>query len=125
LQIRNDLNILAIRIRTRTSLEKGVGSGVGAGSISQRYESGDLDPHQNVTDPQHCLPPIHRWNSFRLTNILVQTYAQKLKSVSIWNRQCATMLAAPIMGYDVILTLFGVNSDNKIFQIMVLQTNTI
>jgi hypothetical protein len=35
---------------------KGVGSGVGSGSISQRYEFGDrdLDPHQNVSDPQHC-----------------------------------------------------------------------
>ncbi len=29
-----------------------VGSGVGSGSISQRYGSGDPDPHQNVTDPQ-------------------------------------------------------------------------
>jgi hypothetical protein len=28
--------------------------GVGSGSISQRYGSGDPDPHQNVTDPQHC-----------------------------------------------------------------------
>jgi hypothetical protein len=36
------------------SLTKGVGSGVGsgAGSISQRYGP---DPHQNVTDPHHCL----------------------------------------------------------------------
>jgi hypothetical protein len=25
------------------------------GSISQRYGSGDLDPHQNVTDPQHWI----------------------------------------------------------------------
>jgi hypothetical protein len=34
---------------------KRVGSGVGSGSISQRYGSGDpdSDPHQNVTDPQH------------------------------------------------------------------------
>jgi len=42
------------------SIKKGVGSvsGSRAGSlsISQRYESGDLDrdPHHNVTDPQHC-----------------------------------------------------------------------
>ncbi len=37
-------------------MKKAVGSGVGSGSgsISQRYESGDPDPHQNVTDPQHC-----------------------------------------------------------------------
>jgi hypothetical protein len=27
--------------------------GVGSGSISQRYGSGDPDPHQNITDPQH------------------------------------------------------------------------
>ncbi len=29
------------------------------GSISQRYGSGDPDPdpHQNVTDPQHCPKP--------------------------------------------------------------------
>ncbi len=37
------------------SLKKGVGSGVGSGSISQRYGSADPDPQQNVTDPQHCL----------------------------------------------------------------------
>jgi hypothetical protein len=36
------------------SLKKGVGSRDGSGSISQRYGSADLDPHQNVTDPQHC-----------------------------------------------------------------------
>jgi hypothetical protein len=36
-------------------LKKVVGSGVGSGSISQRYGYGDPDPHQNVTDPQHCL----------------------------------------------------------------------
>ncbi len=36
-------------------MKKGVGSGVesGSGSISQRYESGDPDPHQNVTDPKY------------------------------------------------------------------------
>jgi hypothetical protein len=30
--------------------------GVGSGSFIQRYGSGDPDPdpHQNVTDPQHC-----------------------------------------------------------------------
>ncbi len=36
-------------------MKKGVGSGVGSGSISQRYGSRDPDPHQNITDPQHCL----------------------------------------------------------------------
>ncbi len=29
-------------------------SWIPAGSISQRYGSGDPDPYQNVTDPQHC-----------------------------------------------------------------------
>jgi hypothetical protein len=28
--------------------------GVRSGSISQRYGSGDPDPHQDVNDPQHC-----------------------------------------------------------------------
>jgi hypothetical protein len=40
-------------------LKKGVGSGVGPGvgfgSFTQRYESADPDPHQNVTDPQNWL----------------------------------------------------------------------
>jgi hypothetical protein len=35
------------------SLKKGVGSG--SGSISQRYGSVDPDPHQKVTDRQHCI----------------------------------------------------------------------
>jgi hypothetical protein len=43
------------------SLKKGVGSGVGSGYISLRYGSGDpdQDPHQNVTDPQHCFCHLH------------------------------------------------------------------
>jgi hypothetical protein len=35
-------------------MKKGVGFGVGSGSISQRYGFENPDPHQNVTDPQHC-----------------------------------------------------------------------
>jgi hypothetical protein len=35
------------------SMKKGVGSGVGSGSISHRYGSGDPDPRQNFTDPEH------------------------------------------------------------------------
>jgi hypothetical protein len=35
------------------TMKKGVGSGAGSGFISQRYGSGDPDPHQNVTDLQH------------------------------------------------------------------------
>jgi hypothetical protein len=30
----------------------------GSGSISQRHGSPNPDPHQNVMDPQHCLPPL-------------------------------------------------------------------
>jgi hypothetical protein len=30
-----------------------VGSRVGSGSVSKRYGSADLDPHQNVTDSLH------------------------------------------------------------------------
>jgi hypothetical protein len=37
------------------SLKKGVGSGVGSRSVSQRYGFADPDPHQNVPDPQHWL----------------------------------------------------------------------
>jgi hypothetical protein len=37
------------------SMKKIVGSGVGSGSNSQRDGSGDPDPHQNVTDPQHSV----------------------------------------------------------------------
>ncbi len=33
-------------------MKKGVGSGVGSGSIGQR----DPDPHKNVTDPEHWSP---------------------------------------------------------------------
>ncbi len=40
---------------------------------------------------------------------------KNLKSVSILNRQCAAMLAAPIMGHDVIFTLFGVYSFGAFF----------
>jgi hypothetical protein len=35
------------------SRKKGLGSGIGSGSISQSYGSRDPDPPQNVTDPQH------------------------------------------------------------------------
>jgi hypothetical protein len=42
------------------SLKKGIGSGVGSGSISQRYGSADPDPYpqQNVMNPQHWLPEV-------------------------------------------------------------------
>ncbi len=37
------------------SLKKGVRSG----SVGQMYRSADPDPHQNVTDPQHCFTFIY------------------------------------------------------------------
>jgi hypothetical protein len=46
------------------SMKEGVGSGVGSGSVCQRYGSGDPepdpDPHQIVTDPQHCCKDIFK-----------------------------------------------------------------
>jgi hypothetical protein len=43
--------------KTCQPLTKKVGSGAGSGSVSQWHGSADpadLDPYQNVTDPQHC-----------------------------------------------------------------------
>ncbi len=39
------------------------GVGTGSGSVSERYGSADPDPHQNVTDLQHCYehPNQSRW----------------------------------------------------------------
>ncbi len=37
------------------------------------------------------------------------------KRISILNRQCAAMLAAPIIGHDVKFTLFGVHSFGAFF----------
>ncbi len=50
----NEKNMRKKILASLKSLKKGVGSGVGSGSgfISQKYGSADLDPHQNVTDPQ-------------------------------------------------------------------------
>ncbi len=38
------------------SILKSLKKGVGSGFVCQRYESADPDPHQTVTDPQHCCP---------------------------------------------------------------------
>jgi hypothetical protein len=56
LRVRNKKKICkkSIFFASLKSLKKGVGSGIGSGSISQRYGSADPDPHQYVTDPQHC-----------------------------------------------------------------------
>jgi hypothetical protein len=37
-------------------MTKIAGSGSASGSISQRHGSADPDPHQNVMDPEHCIP---------------------------------------------------------------------
>jgi hypothetical protein len=46
-------------------MKKWVGSGIGSGSISHRYGSGDLDPHQNVTDTQHCFRRDWRYHGIK------------------------------------------------------------
>ncbi len=48
------------------SLKKGVWSGVGSGSVSQRNGSADPDPHQTVTDPQHSSLHTHLKPGFHL-----------------------------------------------------------
>ncbi len=68
------------------SLQKGVKSGVGSGSVSrsgvgsgsgsQRYGFADPRPQQNVTDPQHWL--LH-FKSFLLRSIHAQLSAQLLR----------------------------------------------
>jgi hypothetical protein len=55
-------------------MKKGVGFGVGSGSISQRYGSGDPDPHQNVTDPQHCLKTIRFGNKRKIAVMYCSTF---------------------------------------------------
>jgi hypothetical protein len=47
---------MCLRVFASLKLPK---KGVGSGSISQRYESVDLDSHQNVTDLQYCLKGSH------------------------------------------------------------------
>ncbi len=45
--LKNKISFLLASWRLMTKI-------AGSGSISQRQESADLDPHQNVMDPQHC-----------------------------------------------------------------------
>jgi hypothetical protein len=40
-------------------------AGSGSRSISQRHGSADPDPHQNVMDPEHCLPYIEKGKAKR------------------------------------------------------------
>ncbi len=39
----------------RAGAGSGSETGTGYGSVSHWYETADLDPYQNVTDPQLCL----------------------------------------------------------------------
>ncbi len=58
------------------SLKKGFGSWSGCGSVSQRV----ADPHQNVTDPQHCLLGRCQYCSF-----LSGLHKRRLRR---WTRRC-------------------------------------
>ncbi len=73
----------------------------------------------NILVQLELLPPEHWWNHVSCTIILVVTYAQKFKKGSILNRQCAAMLAAPIMGHGVIFTLFSVYSWHIFSQLLI------
>ncbi len=58
LSLKNDENVASKRkkkffLAILTVMTKIAGSGSGIESISQRYGSANLDPYQNVTDPQH------------------------------------------------------------------------
>ncbi len=58
------------------SLKKGVGPRVETESIRQSYRSEEPDPHQNVTDSQHCLLVSETRASQKVTRIhqdLVET----------------------------------------------------
>ncbi len=73
---------------------KGTDPRVGSGSVSQRYGSADLDPHQNVTDPQHWF-----W-----------TYSLKSVTVGGWGRGCW-----PRQIGSVSMTVVSVRSDPSRF----------
>jgi hypothetical protein len=53
---------------------EGSASASGSGSISQRHGSADLDPHQNVMDPQHC----HKLLNLYMKNILKEGIANRV-----------------------------------------------
>jgi hypothetical protein len=54
-------------------MKKVVGSGVGSGSISQRYGSGVPDPHQNITDPDTAgTQDMNRWLDRKKSNNLFE-----------------------------------------------------
>jgi hypothetical protein len=63
-----------IFLASLTSMKKGVGSGVGSGSgsISQRYGSGDPDPHQNVTS--HGFPTLDLRNAEKIHSLYMKRY---------------------------------------------------
>ena len=55
---------------------KSLKNGVGSGSISQRYGSGDPDPHQNVTDP-------HQWSQYCMTSKVAISVSFSISMVSV------------------------------------------
>ncbi len=71
------------------SMMKGVGSRVESASISQRYGSGDPDPHQNVKDPQTSLNRGEGRDGSRNCRYQVPTSNQGNRhccgSVTFWN----------------------------------------
>ncbi len=60
------------------SLKRGVGSG--AGSVSQRYKS--PDPHQIVTDPQHCVIAVFAFVTVSCSHIVKKREISKELSES-------------------------------------------
>ncbi len=68
------------------SMKKVVGSG--AWSICQRYGSGDPDPHQNVTDPQHCIWELLKSvaclkNTFFAWQVWEEDFADRLRHLHV------------------------------------------
>ena len=66
----------------------------GSGSINQKHGSADPDPHQNVTDPQHCCEPnpkifgrVHFQKSTCTQNAAFHTRAKTLPILHTKHRQ--------------------------------------
>jgi hypothetical protein len=62
-------------------MTKIVGSESGSGSIIQRHGPADLDPHQNVVDPEHCfqLRDLRSLTVWRALNHLLLIHAFQFK----------------------------------------------
>jgi hypothetical protein len=77
--------------------ERGIGSGVRSGYISQRYESGNPDPHHNVTDPQHWMQGTKDHFFLDMADDVVRGSIVLNKGVKTWppNPPIAVAAAAP------------------------------